>query len=315
MKTHNHILSSACLLIAIGLAPSSFLSTPASAKPTSGKSASAATESVAKMNADIDKLIAQKKKKFEQLYPASQVDIDSGKYADAEKKLLEAVKVTEGIGENEPKLLALTRLGDCYFKWKKYKEAEKYYRESYDTNVELYRGNYPVLMDAAKGLSQVYNTTGKTKEAAKILSDAKSTRATRYSVAAVDEADLFATYYESLRSALGKADSASVGKMFQYPVSIKWNGDNSKRSGTRSFRSEKELAANYNAIFTPKILELFRDTPEKDLWCRDQGIMLGSGHLWLVNVNLVKVAGKSDYKIQGMTINASLPKSVSSTRK
>lgn len=315
MKTHKHILSSACLLIAIGLTPPAFLLAPVSAKPTTAKSASAATESVAKMNADIDKLIAQKKKKFEQLYPASQTDIDSGKFADAEKKLLEAVKITEGIGENEPKLLSLTRLGDCYFKWKKYKEAEKYYRESYDTNVQLYRGNYPVLLDAAKGLSQVYSATGKTKESAKILSDAKSTRATRYSVAAVDEADLFAAYYETLRSALGKADNAGVSKMFQYPVSIKWNGDNAKRSGTRSFRSEKELVANYNAIFTPRILELFRDTPEKDLWCRDEGIMMGGGHLWMTHVKLVKVAGKSEYKIQGMTINADLPKNISSASK
>ncbi|MFA6557522.1 MAG: hypothetical protein WCT03_13975, partial [Candidatus Obscuribacterales bacterium] len=200
----------------------------------------------------------------------------------------------------------------------KYKDAEKQYKECYDSNLQLYRGNYPVLIDDAKGLSEVYKATNRAKDAEKILAAAKEARKTRYSVAGVDDGDLFASFYQSLREAIAsnkrnnapsnkERNSSSIGRMFQYPLSVRWNGALRKPT-TRSYRDEKEFLANYKIIFTPAVSKLFVEYPEKELWCKDEGIMLGGGLVWLTNVQLVKVAGKPTYQIHAMTINAEMPK-------
>lgn len=258
------------------------------------------------MDAQYKKECAQKLKRYDEIYPAAQADIEGGRFADAEKKLKEAFKLADYCSKGEQKLLAQTRLGDCYLKQKKFKEAEANYKKSYDENVELFRGNYPVIFDSAKGLSEVYKASGRTKEAAQILADAKSVRSTRYSVVAIDNADLFAANYESLRSALSKNDSAAVSKLIEYPLSVAWNGDKRKKV-VRTFSNEQQFIAAYKKIFTPKILELFAETPERDLWCKDDGIMLGGGHLWLTSVQLGKSGGKPAYKVHSMIVNGDAP--------
>jgi len=291
------------------------------AKPKLGQSKAAtpaeAAATYAEIDADITKQEVSKKKKHDQICLAAQADSNAGNFNAAEKKLLEAVDIAETLNNNEQKLLTRTLLAECFLKQKKYKEAEKQYKECYDSNLQLYRGNYPVLLDDAKGLSEVYKATNRAKDAEKILAAAKEARKTRYSVAGVDDGDLFASFYQSLREAIAankgsstpsnKESISSLGKMFQYPLSVRWNGALRKPS-TRSYRNEKEFLANYKIIFTPAVSKLFVEYPEKDLWCKDEGIMLGGGLVWLTNVQLVKVAGKQTYQIHAMTINAEMPK-------
>lgn len=264
--------------------------------------------SLASIDAAIAKEEAIKQKKLDKINNAAQADMAASNYAAAEKKLLEAVDLAESLNGNEQKLLARTSLADCYLKQKKYKEAEKQYKEAYNSNIQLYRGNYPVLLADAKGLSEVYKATDRTKEAEKILVSAKEARKTRYWVAGVDDGDLFASFYQSMREALAKKNKAAVCNMFQYPLSVRWNGNFKRRVTTRTYRNQQELLANYNTIFTPKITALFVENPEKDLWCKDEGIMLGGGLVWLTNVQLVKVAGKPTYQIKAMVINDDTPK-------
>jgi len=334
MKNQQLILLSATLAIAIATSPLSSLTNPTLANPTSanptsensktvkaaepkagkavvGKTAktpAADVVSFASIDAAIAKEEAIKQKKFDKVNAAAQADMAASNYAAAEKKYLEAVDLAESLNGNEQKLLTRTHLADCYLKQKKYKEAEKQYKEAYDTNIQLYRGNYPVLLDDAKGLSEVYKATNRPKEAEKILASATEARKTRYSVAGVDDGDLFATFYQSMREALAKKNNAAVSKMFQYPLSVRWNGNFKRRVTTHTYHTPQEFLADYNTIFTPKITMLFAENPEKDLWCKDQGIMLGGGLAWLTNVQLVKVAGKPTYQIHAMTINDDMPK-------
>jgi tetratricopeptide (TPR) repeat protein len=318
MRNQQLTLLSAALATALATNPLMALATPKStqpktktAKPVSTDAANkAAAEAVssASIDADIAKQEAIKQKQFDKIYSAAQADMNASNYGAAEKKLLEAIDISESLNGNEQKLVTRTRLADCYLKQKKYKEAEKQYKEAYDSNIQLYRGNYPVLFDDARGLSEVYKATN--REAEKILGATTEARKKRYSVAGVDDGDLFATFYQSMRNALAKKNSAAVSKMFQYPLSVRWNGNLKKSVTTRTYRNQQELLANYNIIFTPAILKLFAEYPEKELWCRDQGIMLGGGLVWLTSVQLVKVTGQPTYQIHAMTINDDMPPSI-----
>jgi tetratricopeptide (TPR) repeat protein len=341
MKNQRLILLAATLAIAIATSPLSALTNPASGNPTSanptsentktvkaakpaapkaeGKATGRATDklpkkptagevSFASIDADIAKEEAIKQKKFDKINAAAHADMAASNYAAAEKKYLEAVDLAESLNGNEQKLLTRTHLADCYLKQKKYKEAEKQYKEAYDSNIQLYRGNYPVLLDDAKGLSEVYKATNRPKEAEKVLASAAEARKARYSVAGVDDGDLFATFYQSMRQALAKKNTVAVSKMIQYPLAVRWNGNFKRRVTTRTYRTSQEFLADYKTIFTPKIATLFAENPEKELWCKDQGIMLGGGLAWLTNVQLVKVGGKPTYQIHAMTINDDMPK-------
>ncbi|MFN8658826.1 MAG: tetratricopeptide repeat protein [Candidatus Obscuribacterales bacterium] len=296
MKNHTTIALSAMLAVGFALP----------AKPNPKPAAKPAAQTQAQMDADIDKLMAERRKRFDLIYPQSQQDLSAGNFADAEKKLLECIQITDAMSDGEPKLQSLTALGNVYLKQKKYREAEKYFKESYDTNNDLYRGNFPELIDAAGGLSEVYKSAGKTKEATAIVAQAKEIRATRYSVAGVDKADLFAAYYEQLRAAVSKNDPAAAAKLFKYPVSVRWNPDKGK-AVTRTYKTAQELQSNFKSIFTPAVTKLIAATPEKQLWCKDEGIMLGAGLLWLTDVPLMSVGGKQTYTVQSMTVNANPP--------
>ncbi len=318
MRNQQLTLLSAALVTALATSPLVALATPKSTQPKTktakavsteaANKAAAAAVSFASIDADIAKQEAIKQKQFDKIYSAAQAEMNASNYAAAEKKLLEAIDIVESLNGNEQKLLTRTRLADCYLKQKKYKDAEKQYKEAYDSNIQLYRGNYPVLFADARGLSEVYKATNRVAEAEKILAAATEARKKRYSVAGVDDGDLFATFYQSMRDALAKKNSAAVSKMFQYPLSVRWNGNLKRSVTTRTYRNQQELLANYNIIFTPAILKLFAEYPEKELWCKDQGIMLGGGLVWLTSVQLVKVAGKPTYQIHAMTINDDIPK-------
>lgn len=332
MKDQQLIVLSAALTIALASSSLSSVTNPCLASPTVANQAlanQAAAKAKAKAKAGADKTTqkaadaelsyasidaaiakqeATKQKNFDKINTAARADMAANNYAAAEKKLLEALDIAESLNGNEQKLLTRTCLADCYLRQRKYKEAEKQYREAYDSNIQLYRGNYPVLLDDAKGLSEVYKATNRAKEAEKILASATEAREKRYCVAGVDDGDLFATFYQSLREALAKKNIAAVSKMMQYPLSVRWNGNFKKRVTTRTYRDPQELIANYNSIFTPKVATLFANNPEKELWCKDEGIMLGGGLVWLTNVQLVRVAGKPTYQIHAITINDEMPK-------
>ncbi len=332
MKDQQLIVLSAALTIALASSSLSSVTNPCLASPTVANQAlanqaAAKAKAKAKAGADkttqkaadaevsfasIDAAIAQqeaiKQKNFDKINTAAQADLAASNYAAAEKKLLEALDIAESLNGNEQKLLTRTCLADCYLRQRKYKEAERQYKQAYDTNIQLYRGNYPVLLDDAKGLSEVYKATNRQKEAEKILASATEARKTRYSVAGVDDGDLFATFYQSMREALAKKNTDAVSKMVQYPLAVRWNGNFKRRLSTRTYRTPQEFLANYNIIFSPKITTLFAENPEKELWCKDEGIMLGGGLAWLTNVQLVKVAGKPTYQIHAMTINDDMPK-------
>lgn len=253
-----------------------------------------------------DAVIAEARKKYDVLMKGAQADIAANNMPAAEKKLKEAVNVSDPISDGELKLTAQTRLGDVYVKQKKWKEAEAIYKEAYDNNCTLYRGNYPILLETADGLKQVYLATGRQKDAEKIVKQAKDVRASRYSVAAIDNADLFASYYESLRDVLVKNDTKAAVKLFKYPFSVRWNSDGPKNkvvTTRKSYKTEAEMLTAMPAVFTPSLVKLFKETPERQLWCRDQGVMLGGGGLWLVGVPLVTVGGKPAYRLQDITIN------------
>lgn len=170
----------------------------------------------------------------------------------------------------------------------------------------MFRGNYPIILQTAEGLKQVYLATGRPEDAEKIVKQAKDVRASRYSVAGIDNADLFASYYETLRDTLSKNDMKAAVKLFKYPFSVKWNSDGPKNkviTTTKSYKNEAEMLAAMPKVFTPALVSLFKDTLEKQLWCRDQGVMLGGGGLWIVGVPLVTVGGKPAYRLQDITIN------------
>lgn len=248
--------------------------------------------------------------KYELVFKAGMADLNSGRYAAAVDKLKKASVISEGVGSASLQLTALTRLGDAYKAQKNYADALKSYKQAYDINVETNRGQYIILLDSAKGMSDVYKATGQAALAGNILKDARAVRASRYSVAAVDDADAFAAYYNTLRQAVMRKDSKATAALFKYPLNVRWNasGANGKvKKVEKSFASPALLAASFGKVFTPNMVSIVTDTPEQELWCRDQGITIGGGAIWLTNVAPVTIAGKPTYRIQSMTINADPP--------
>lgn len=109
MKKYTTIALSAMLAVGFAL--------PAKTNPKPAAKPAAQTQ--AQMDADIDKLMAERRKRFDLNYPQSQQDLSAGNFADAEKKLLECIEITDAMSDGEPKLQSLTALGNVYLKQKK----------------------------------------------------------------------------------------------------------------------------------------------------------------------------------------------------
>ncbi|NRR33205.1 hypothetical protein HSX11_23820 [Oxalobacteraceae bacterium] len=76
------------------------------------------------------------------------------------------------------------------------------------------------------------------------------------------------------RDAVKSGDKKAVASLLAYPISVNLAG---KRV---HLKKAAELIAHYDAIFTPDYRGLILAAVPRNMFSRDQGIMLGSGQVW-----------------------------------
>ena len=74
--------------------------------------------------------------------------------------------------------------------------------------------------------------------------------------------------------AVKRGDKKAVAGMVAYPIKVQLP------TGPQRLRSAAELVANYDAIFSPRYRDAIAAAMPRNMFVRDQGIMLGQGEVW-----------------------------------
>ena len=96
----------------------------------------------------------------------------------------------------------------------------------------------------------------------------------RYGPAGADDDQLIHRNAFRFWDAVKRNDRKTVASLIAYPIKVTLS------ARTRSIRSSAELIANYDAIFSPGFRQAIAEAIPRNMFVRDQGIMLGSGQVW-----------------------------------
>lgn len=88
-------------------------------------------------------------------------------------------------------------------------------------------------------------------------------------------AEAVTDFLKRLQSAVAADRRKEVAGLVQYPVPA-WTGKK-----TVNLRSQKELLANYDAIFTPQLKASIAAAKVENSWANWQGVMWEQGRFWL----------------------------------
>lgn len=96
----------------------------------------------------------------------------------------------------------------------------------------------------------------------------------RYAPAGVQDDNLIHWNALQFWNAVKSADKATVASLIAYPINVGISG------GTKRLNSLKELIANYDAVFSTRYREAIANAVPRNMFVRDQGVMLGNGEVW-----------------------------------
>jgi hypothetical protein len=77
-------------------------------------------------------------------------------------------------------------------------------------------------------------------------------------------------FWESVK--LGNKNE--VASLIAYPITVKL------LKGSKRIRNAKEFLKYYDAIFTARFVQAISYATPRNMFARDQGIMLGNGEVW-----------------------------------
>jgi hypothetical protein len=93
-------------------------------------------------------------------------------------------------------------------------------------------------------------------------------------VTGVDSKAEFLKFFKDLKLASASRDPDQMVKLINFPMSF--------NPGKRKLiKDEKDFKRKFSTIFTQKIFEMISKQEVDQLFCRDQGVMFGSGELWI----------------------------------
>ncbi|MFD1992376.1 hypothetical protein ACFSGI_20595 [Paenibacillus nicotianae] len=98
-------------------------------------------------------------------------------------------------------------------------------------------------------------------------------------IAGFDNVKQFTGFYTNLRRAVAKNDKEAVAKRISYPLSV--YSDKKQRK----ILNQKQFVAAYDTIITAEIKKALANQRLDDLFIRDQGVMVGSGEIWMAILN------------------------------
>jgi hypothetical protein len=104
----------------------------------------------------------------------------------------------------------------------------------------------------------------------------------KYEVAGIDDADALEKFVAQLQGYLSKDDKEKIASLISYPIKVRLDG---KTANT--IKNKQEFINNYDKVFYPEYKAAMISGPNKDLFVRDQGVMLEpktegvGGNLWI----------------------------------
>lgn len=105
-------------------------------------------------------------------------------------------------------------------------------------------------------------------------SETGGTLENRYSAAGAADDGLVDRNARRFWEAVKRGDKQTVASLVKYPITIY------TKKGYTKIRNAESLIRNYDVIFTPDYVDAISKAVPKNMFVRDQGIMLGSGEVW-----------------------------------
>jgi hypothetical protein len=84
----------------------------------------------------------------------------------------------------------------------------------------------------------------------------------------------FLTFFSKLKAAASTKDSSAMSALVHYPLTV-------NSVPKRKIKSTADFKKNFPILFDSQILGAVSKQEIKDLFCRDQGVMIGHGQLWI----------------------------------
>jgi invasion protein IalB len=110
---------------------------------------------------------------------------------------------------------------------------------------------------------------------------------------------IYRSVIEALQAAVKAHDAAGVARLVSYPIGVTIHGKKTTIPDARAF------VANYDAIVTPAIAAVVENEAYEDLFVNWQGIMFGSGDVWINGICRDKACKSFDAKVVTIQAGAS----------
>lgn len=99
----------------------------------------------------------------------------------------------------------------------------------------------------------------------------------RLPVAGFDDPQAMRDFLDRLRAAAAGGDRPTLLEAVQYPFTLYQSG-----TAQATYASSEDLARDFDAVFTPAVLEVLRTARYEELFVIADGAMLGNGEVWLM---------------------------------
>jgi hypothetical protein len=107
-----------------------------------------------------------------------------------------------------------------------------------------------------------------------LTSETGGTLKNLYSAAGAKNDDLIHRNAKRFCDAVKSGDKKTVASCIDYPIKV------TLQKGKKTIGNSKELMDNYDLIFLPPYVEAISKAIPRNMFARDQGIMLGNGEVW-----------------------------------
>lgn len=98
-------------------------------------------------------------------------------------------------------------------------------------------------------------------------------------------------FFEKLKKAVAENDKEAIASMVEYPFKARINGK------AVTVRDAAHFAADYDKVFTAKVMEAISNQTYPNLFANWQGVMIGDGEVWFSGIgdnNTVKIIAVND---------------------
>lgn len=102
-------------------------------------------------------------------------------------------------------------------------------------------------------------------------------------------------FFDQLKQAVARGDKPAVAGMVKYPITVALHGKKV------TLRTKRDFVAHYDAIFTPKLVDLVAHQTYATLFSPDQGVMIGGGEIWFSGICRDKAC--KDVSVKIITLN------------